>query len=268
MVACTPATPRPSLVSSGMLSFPMTEPQVDQVQDRTLAFELRRPREAFGDATLRARGRRVWSEALTPRCSAEPCPAAPARAAAAGALGQRAREEERRSARTGANNMPSARTSDTRGVAEWVVAWQPSTAGDEVLAANLQIADWLEGDLNSLTLAGLDSRGERVNGGAGVPAHSLFAREEERRESFPPPPLSPPFEEPAVSLASGDRSSEEASRRASSTHVPVPSPRPAGVSTGATRGAAHVGRRQAGGGAQGQTGTAVSYTHLTLPTKA
>jgi hypothetical protein len=170
--------------------------------------------------------------------------------------------------------MPSARSSDTRGVGEWMVAWQPSTAEDEVLAANLQIAEWLEDDPNSLTLAGLDSRGARVNGGAGVLAHSLSARDEERRESFPPPlerreifppPLSLPFEEPAVALASGDRSSEEVSRRASSSHVPAPSPLPsvstgatrgaAPVSTGATRGAAPGGRRQAGGGAQGQTGT-------------
>jgi hypothetical protein len=312
---------------------------VDQVQDGTLAFELRQPREAFGDATRQARGRRpgsapaivpvvpgpergiiggivgaltpergreyplwdtsgaqasgrrdvsggsafdrqelpspleiaafqqgIWSDALTPsRRSGSPPPRAAA--AGAGALCQRAREEERRSARTGANNMPSARTSDTRGVGEWMVAWQPSTAEDEVLAANLQIADWLEGDANRLILAGLDStragegdrargdvaRGGQVNGGAGGPAHSLSAREEERRESFPPP-LSLPFEEPAVSLASDDRSSEEASRRASSTHVPAPSPLPAGVSTEATRGAAPGGRRQAGGGAQGQTG--------------
>jgi hypothetical protein len=150
--------------------------------------------------------------------------------------------------------MPSARTSDTRGVGEWMVAWQPSTAEDEVLAVNLQIAEWLEGDSNSLTPAGLDSRGAIVNGGTGVLAHSLSAREEQRRESFPPL-LSLSFEEPAVSLASGDRSSEEASRRASSTHVPAPSPLPAGVSTGATRGAAPGSRRQAGGGAQGQTGT-------------
>ena len=264
----------------------MSEPQVDQVQDRTLAFKLRRPREAFEDATLPARGRRIWSDALTPsRRSGSPPPRAAA--AGAGALCQRAREEERRSARTGANNMPSARTSDTRGVGEWMGAWQPSTAEDEVLAANLQIADWLEGDANRLILAGLDStragegdrargdvaRGGQVNGGAGGPAHSLSARDEERRESFPPPlerreifppPLSLPFEEPAVALASGDRSSEEVSRRASSSHVPAPSPLPsvstgatrgaAPVSTGATRGAAPGGRRQAGGGAQGQTG--------------